>query len=293
MKDNSESIFLEDNVPIRLIQEPYYEKCLSEVSEGENLCSFCFSPDFEDFYFNEIKAIGIYHSYEDLFNKIPVNILSKLILMLKYNRYEKNKRFSGSLLADGLFQIINQYPDLIENDSYLIFPPKYGNKKNQCDYFINPLMKKFKENEILVEYITEKSERLWEIEDYKKLSRVERFEEIEGIHSITLDDLEGKKILIIDDVLTTYAIVWDLSRALKEKKAGEVNVLVAGRSRTFNKWDVPKDLNFNELLIYFSNLDIIRYPNKINEVVIKNFKFSEGVCIHVILKELERIMLYP
>ena len=279
MEDNSESILLEGKVPIRLIQEPYCKKCLNEVSEGEDFCSFCLSPDFKDFYFNEIKVLGIYHSFDTFFNRIPVNILSELIIMLKYGRYEQHRRYAGLLLADGLFQIINQYPNLIDNTSYLIAPPKYGNEENQCDYIINPLREKLKENKILVENITEKAVRLRNTENYKKLSREERFEEIEGIHSIDIKDLEGKKVLIIDDVLTTYATVWDLSRSLKEKNAGEINVLVAGRSRTFDEWDVPKDLSFNELLIYFSNLDIIRDPNKINEVVIRNFEFLKDKYI--------------
>jgi len=245
-----EKLFLEGKIPIRLVQSPYCKKCMDFVNQGEDKCYYCEHPPpiVEDWHFNKVLCLGIYHSYDDDFsNKIPINIISNLIYILKFRKTEIFKNYAGKLLADGLFQLITKTPEIFENTKYITTSPKFDKlDKINCEYIINPLLRKMKENGFDVENILNNTERLRDVGDNKTKPLEQRFNDIHGVHNIVGEDLAGKKVLIIDDVYTTGSTVWDLARALKEKNAGEINILVAGRARSTNSWKVPENFDFHE-----------------------------------------------
>ncbi|HDZ18948.1 hypothetical protein LCGC14_1399010 [marine sediment metagenome] len=274
----NEKIFLEGKIPIRLIQKPFCNICMDFVNQGEDNCYNCNHPPpiVENWYFNKVLCLGIYHSYgndDDLSNKIPINIISSLIYLLKFKRTETFKNYAGKLFADGLFQLIIKNPEIFENTKYITSSPNFKKvRKINCEYIIKPLLRKMKENGFDVENILENTERLRDVGENKKKLREQRFNDISGIHNIIGMDFAGKKVLIIDDVYTTGSTVWDLARALKERNAGEINILVAGRVRSYNSWNVPENLDFYELILYFSYLDIDRAPKIIDTVKVKHLE---------------------
>ena len=86
-------------------------------------------------------------------------------------------------------------------------------------------------------------------------------------------------MLILDDVVTSKSTIWDISRELKEKNAGEINVLTLGRNllsiNNNMEEDVSSNLNFYELTTYFSNLDNILESKNIEKVKIKESEIAD------------------
>ncbi len=278
-----EKIYLEGKIPVRLIQQPFCKICMDNVNQGEVVCYSCENPlpIVEDWYFNKVICLGKYHSYDNkdgLSNKIPINIISNLIYILKFKETKNFKVYAGKLLADGLFQLINKNPEIFKNTKYITASPNFNKfRKINCEYVIIPLLKKMNKNGFDIENILNNTERLREVGENKNKLLDQRFNDIYGVHNIVGKDFAGKDVLIIDDVYTTGSTVWDLARALKERNAGEVNVLVVGRAIGYNSWKVPENFEFGELILYFSFLDIDRAPKKINDVKVTHLEVLDNI----------------
>lgn len=250
---------------------------MNQVEEGLDLCSICSCPPniVKEWYFNKVKTLGIYNAYPIGNDVVPINILSELIFLLKFKKGEKFKKYAGKLLADGMSHIFIQNADLFENTAYVTIPPKYNREeKNQCIYLVNPFLRKLKKLGFNLESIIENTFKLRDTGKNKGKTLEERFNGIQGVHQIDIENLQEKDVLIIDDVFTVGSTVWDLSRALKEVNAGVINILVAGRHMLFNEWSIPelmwsKELSFEDLIMYFSRLDMDREIRKIKNVKLK------------------------
>ena len=281
-------ILLEERIPIKTIEEPSCKRCMDNVDTGKDLCKACEYPHpiVNDWYFNKVKCLGKYKYYGDNRFKIPINILSILISLLKSKKKTiKPKEYAGKLLADGLFQIFNKFSDIFENSLYLAFSPKFDTlQKNQCDYIVDPLLKRLKKEGIKIVNISNKIERVKNVGKNMGKDIDQRFLDIEGVHKVNGIDLKGAKVIIIDDVYTIGSTSWDLSRALKEQNAGEINVLAAGRHILYNKWIEKEYCNFDELILYFSNLDIDRNRSLIDKVRIKKLVVTRENQIDACIK---------
>lgn len=277
LKENR--ILLGEKIPIKIIEEPSCAKCMNNINAGEELCGTCESPPsiVKDWYFNKVKCLGKYKYYGDSSFKIPINILSILIGLLKFNKnFIRINEYAGNLLADGLFQVFNRFFYVFENSRFIAFSPSFDESiKNQCEYIINPLLTRLKEKGIKLVNITSNVERVNDVGENKDKSFLQRFQDIKGVHKVNGIDLKGAKVVILDDVYATGSTSWDLSRALKEQNAGEINVLAAGRHILYNQWIEKEYNNFNELILYFSNLNIDRTRRKIEDVEIKELNISK------------------
>ena len=281
-------ILLKERIPIKTIEEPFCKKCMNNVDTGKDYCKTCeyHHPIVNDWYFNKVKCLGKYNYFKVDNFKIPINILSILISHLKSKKKTiKTKEYAGKLLADGLFQIFNKFSDIFENSLYLAYSPKFDkSQKNQCDYIVDPLLKRLKKEGIKIVNISNKIERVKNVGKNMGKDFDQRFLDIEGVHKVNGIDLKGAKIIIIDDVYTIGSTSWDLSRALKEQNAGEINVLAVGRHIFYDKWIEKEHSNFNDLILYFSDLDIDRDKTKIDEVNIKKLTISRDNQINACFK---------
>ena len=270
-------ILLEERIPIITIEEPFCKRCMDNVDTGKDRCETCKSPpsNVNDWYFNKVICLGKHNYYKVNNFKIPINILSILISLLKFNRNIETNKYAGRLLADGLFQTFNKFSHIFDNSKFLAFSPKFDkSEKNQCDYIVDPLLRRLKEKGINLDNIGSEIERVKDVgKNIDKLFN-QRFLDIEGVHKVNGIDLKGAKVIIIDDVYTIGSTSWDLSRALKEQNAGEINVLAAGRHILYDKWIEKEHRNFDDLILYFSDLDIDRDKIKIDEVNIKELNRS-------------------
>jgi predicted amidophosphoribosyltransferase len=281
------TICLDGKIPIRVINKPYCQRCMNALVEGQRFCDICVNPPFDgdNWYFNEVKALGIYHNYKTSDYQIPINNLTELVNILKFRQHNKFKKYAGELIADGLFQLTQTYPKLIEDTTYITIIPKFNTTEvNQCDFILKPLMTKFSESGSEIQDISSTVVRIMDIGEHKYKNLNERYDGIKGIHRVDISNLEMNKILILDDILTTGSTVWDLARALKEKNAGEINIIVAGRHYQYEKWPIAMGMEFDNLLLYFSDLDLHREKKKIDKVCIKSLSVSENKQISSIIK---------
>lgn len=217
--------------------------------------------------------------------KIDLITISLLIfyqecLILKGNIKKQKKRI-GQILADGLYYMIKRYPFLLQDESYLIIPPKNdSSEENQCLYFLNPLIKTLNKEGYNIKDLSSSINRISNIGKNRGKPMDIRFKDIKDVHKLDDVDLDGKNVLILDDVVTSKSTIWDISRELKEKNAGEINVLSIGRAllseKSIMEDDVYDDLKFNELITYFSNLESILEPKKINSLNVEKCKFENN-----------------
>jgi len=274
---------LKGKVSISLILEPYCQKCMNPIEEGEKCCGKCLNPPpiVEKWYFNRIIALGHYKTYpNENYNNIPKNIISRMILILKGN-VKKHKEEIGNMLVEGLIELSNNFNFLIDNLDYILIPPKYNlEEENQCEYLLEPFISSLEKKDISVADLTD---QLIKKEDTGKIKIIsnpnEKFETIHGSHEILIENLNNKKILILDDIVTSKSTAWDISRALKEKNAGEINILTVGRTLLRDNLEFDADLNFNELVCYFSNLDSILELEKIKNVKIDSIELNKKCLI--------------
>jgi len=279
MRNLKQKILLKGKIPIRLIDEPYCRKCMNIVGQNQEFCDFCIEPPPGgiEWYFNKIIALGHYFTYKNKpYLNIPYNILSRMILILK-GEVKKQKLKVGEFLAEGLWEIIQENPFLIKDTKYILIAPKNDpSQENQCSFILKPILEILKKDNINLKDISDSVIKTRNTKENKLLLRDERFINVKGSHEINIENLKGNNVLVLEDVVTTGATTWDISRALKEKYAGEINILSLGR--TLFESDIvlfKHELNFNELLIYFSNLDIILDLEKIQQVNINSYQLTE------------------
>lgn len=282
-------ILLKERIPIKKIEEPFCKKCMNDIHGERDTCERCKSPHrlVNDWYFNTVRCLGKYNYFENNDYKIPINYLSILISLLKLKTKNKIKAniYAGKLLADGLFQIFNKFSHIYDESRYLAYSPNFDKKqKSHCDYIVEPLLKRLKKEGFDIFNIVGNIERVKYIGKNKEKLYDKRFEDIKGVHNVSGIDLNDAKVIIIDDVYTTGSTSWDLSRALREQNAGEINVLAAGRNIFYNKW-IEKDYeNFNDLILYFSNLDIDRKRSLIDKVEITKLVMLKNNQINACIK---------
>lgn len=269
-----EQFLLDDEVTIESFPKNSCKICLNQLQTGEDKCVQCLDPPpfVGDWYFECVNALGLYHKYKQDGYSIPINILSDLILLLKFRKGKEFKNFAGSLLAKGLFKILEQMGDFYGDISYIVISPKFKRtEENQVTYILNPFMEILRKKGYDIKNISNYVKRLRDVGKNKGKGFKERFRDIKGVHEVELDDLEYKDVVILDDIFTTGSTSWDLARALKEKNAGKIFVLVAGRHWLFDEWPINElysggNFSFSYLINYFSRMDYIRDKNKISKV---------------------------
>ncbi len=281
MNGVNDIIFLDGKIPIKTIQLPFCYKCMDHISSGCDFCLNCENPPSYTrgkWFFNCIRALGIYSQIKYGDYLVPINLLSELLVLLKFKRMTKFKKYAGSLLADGLFQIVKNNIELFQGSSYIITSPKFSSaEKNNVEFIIRPLLPKLNSIGFSIDNITYKAKRNKDIGQSKSLGTFEnRFEAIGGVHDIELEDLHNKKVILIDDIITSGSTAWDLSRALKDKNAGDINILAAGKNQTRYQWPITKfdDFSFDYLMLYFSKMDFHRDIDKIEKCNVEQLEIN-------------------
>ncbi|MFR1709860.1 MAG: ComF family protein [Clostridium sp.] len=201
------------------------DKCIicEEYEEDDYLCPRCK---------NNINILKIESSIiheEEEFKGYSLGFyaygLKKLILKFKYNK----NFLAGEILSNYMSDFILEY--LIDKIDIMTFIPssKASLKSrgfNQC--------------EVLCKYISKKCNIPYKSLLYKVsnsldqigLDSKERWDNIKDSFMIKdKKEIEGKRILIIDDVITSGATVFYAAKAIKEVNAKEVFILTVAKSR--------------------------------------------------------------
>ena len=191
--------------------------CKNEIEEGELICTKCLKGIRKVdscFYLSDIKSYSFaYYS----------SSIKKLINNFKYN----GDFYCGEYLAELLGKKIKD--ENIEADIITFVPSsKKALKKrgfNQCEFLAKILSKN-----IGIPYVNTLL-RMKDGQEQKRLSRDERlvnmeqaFQVVEGLA------LENKKILLVDDVVTTGATLVSCCNQLRKYSEVEIIILTVAKS---------------------------------------------------------------
>ena len=191
---------------------PPKKSCVICESEFIGICPLCKSKIKRVKEFNRVFSYGYYNG-----------VLKKLILEFKYN-----KNFvAGSILVDFLCDMITENKMDID---YIVYIP--SSKKairdrgfNQCEYLAQEIKKSLNIS-ICNDIIKNKN-----IKEQKLLSKEERYKNIKGAFFLRSDkNIRNKKLLLIDDVMTTGATLYECEKLLKENGALSIKLLTVAKS---------------------------------------------------------------
>jgi ComF family protein len=203
--------------------------CGRKLKTGEQfICSNCFSQiarlsdkEIENEYNRKFNNSEFVSSYTALFNFEEGGKLQDLIHELKYNRKFGIGVFLGKILADANYDLLKKW------DADLIIPiPLFHLKKiergfNQSDYIAKGVAEK-----LGIPYYTATAKRIRNTPSQTKLNLLERTENMRDAFKIKKPSkIKGKKIIIVDDVITTGATVRELAKILKESGAKDIFAL--------------------------------------------------------------------
>ena len=150
-------------------------------------------------------------------------ILKSLILKFKY---ESNYN-AGYLLANFLIEIIRESEIDIDIICYIPMIRKDERKRgfNQCKLIANEI------GYNLNIPVSNCIKKVKHTKEQKKLTKEERIKNLIGAFEVTSnEDIKNKRVLLIDDVMTTGATIGECTKILKKSGVKEIIVLTIAKS---------------------------------------------------------------
>lgn len=198
------------------MEAPFCTICAHPATDTK-LCREPHSPDG----FDKVCSMGLY--YPRRYSKN--DLLSSHILKLK-----KDREFAVPLGVGMAITINNQYTDLLESDFLVPVPCTNEEKEsrgyNQALELANVLGDKL--NIPVFQALIKNKSLSLQFKDWSS-----RQSAVDGLYSTAenaIDEIQNKKVLLVDDVLTTGSTCTECARQLKSIGARLVNVTVAGRT---------------------------------------------------------------
>ena len=192
---------------------PIEEKCMVCDEDGFiGICPSCKSR------INKAKNEGSILSYG-----FYGGILKSLILKFKY---ESNYNV-GYLLANFLIEIIKESEIDIDIICYIPMIRKDERKRgfNQCKLIANEI------GYNLNIPVSNCIKKVKHTKEQKKLTKEERIKNLIGAFEVTSnEDIKNKRVLLIDDVMTTGATIDECTKVLKKSGVKEIIVLTIAKS---------------------------------------------------------------
>lgn len=208
-----ELIYYKDEKCILCEKDIYDDRIICKTCEDNiKICEDSFEIGYDDKKFQCYSSA--YYS----------GTMMELIIKLKY----KNSFRAGDVVANCMKNtIVNNHIDF---DAFTYVPmTKKALKKrgyNQAEYLANSL-KKYTDKPVI-----SCLSKVKETKDQIGLSKMERWNNMRGsFTTYNKKRIKDKKILLIDDVLTTGATAFECCMELFENGVGEINVLTGAKSR--------------------------------------------------------------
>jgi ComF family protein len=200
---------------INFIKEDYCLKCGKLILPNQE---FCYDCQHSNHYFDQARSVGLYDSG-----------LKEYIKLFKYSKYRTLTEPLGDLMSSytNRFYNINDF-DII---TYVPVHKKRLDERGFNQAFL--LAKRIGENlKIDVESLLIRNK---DTIKQSKLSRKERLRNLKSKFKIKGNiNIDGKRILLVDDVYTTGATVNELSRILLNNRAESIKVITLASGRDLN-----------------------------------------------------------
>jgi competence protein ComFC len=192
-----------------VLTDPFCPYCKSFVEEEKTECSFCkFAGEFsEDHKISLVRSLGRFDDY-----------YRELVHRFKYGK----KIPLGKRLGQRLGETIND-DSIFSKSDFLIPVPLHKSRYRE---------RGFNQSEIIAEEISKATglpflkdmlKRKKNTKDQTNLSPQQREENVRGAFVVTEPEMiNGKKIILVDDVITTGATLSECARMLKQAGAEKI-----------------------------------------------------------------------
>ena len=208
-----------------LLDYIYYRKCYlcAKKCTGSSICPECLQAIYDNFSFqrNKVAGLDIYTGavYEE-------NLL-KIIRALKYHK----KRDFAIILSDIIFQCIKNFE--LDIKDFIICPvPIHNNRLKKRKYNHMELVGAELSKALNIEIRSDFLKREKDTAPLYKLTIPERKAAIDCAF-IASEEIKGKKILLIDDIITSGTTIKELSNKIFEQQPKELIIISATRSKSF------------------------------------------------------------
>lgn len=217
VRSRIETFTRSDGKKVMLLPEPYCQLCAKPVSLDFSGWKICYDCNRGESQVDEINLSRIYAATI----YVP-KVESNVLINEEIKNCKQDPSYVNNLVEVLEYVIKNKHPEL--NSMDILIPPPRGEK---TDY--NHMFEITKELYRRIGIPTK--DILCKNEDYPSqvgLDRGARIENVKGKIGCK-ERVDGKSILLVDDVVTTGATMLNSAIALKEKGAHEVVGLVIGR----------------------------------------------------------------
>lgn len=191
---------------------PPSNRCITcDAEDFIGICPYCKSKIKRVENQDDILSYGYYGG-----------VLKALILAFKYD-----KNFTaGNVISELLLNLINE--NSVEFDAIYYVPMSKSSIKkrgfNQCEIIAKKLSKSLNipvSNSLI---------KIKNTKEQKSLSKEERYKNIKGAFKIRENNIKNKRILLIDDVVTTGATLLECKKILENFDVEEITVLTIAKS---------------------------------------------------------------
>ncbi|MEM6735224.1 MAG: phosphoribosyltransferase family protein [Bacteroidota bacterium] len=149
-------------------------------------------------------------------------ITQKLLHHLKYQKKKEIAFLLGTWFAQNLNHLTID----------LIIPvPLHSQKQRKRGYNQSEFFAKGIAEILALEVLEDGITRVIPTTTQTKKSKVKRWSDMENIYSEASDEVRNKRLLVVDDVITTGATIGMLSNRLVEAEAEEIHIAAIARSK--------------------------------------------------------------
>ena len=208
-----------------LLDYIYYRRCYicSKKCVDISLCAECIDKIFSNLAFMKSNKFGL----EIYSGAIYEAELLKIIRALKYHKKAEFEK----ILSDIILKTIKNFD--LNLDDFIICPvPIHQNRMKKRKYNHMELVANSVGNALNLKVGNDFLKRIKDTEPLYKLSIPERKKTIDGAFEVS-ESIKGKKILLIDDIITSGTTVKELSKTMLEKGAEKIIVISATRAKSF------------------------------------------------------------
>ena len=201
------------------------ENCLSKMSNFESLCYICKGKS-DNFKIHDNCLENIYYDKIIILSHYKNDIISKLIKDLKFY----GKKDIAEDLWNYLWELFFENEIYKNTDNYiLVFPPMWFFKKLKKWYNHSELLAKFISKKIKIKLEQRLIRKVKTTRQQSKLSRLERKSNLINCFKIdknNIDNIDKKTFIIIDDVISTWSTINEISKELKQNWAKKIIWLI-------------------------------------------------------------------
>ena len=201
------------------IQSPYCSRCglPAEISYDfpteDFTCAACRKRPFD---FDRARSLGRYDT-----------VLKELICHLKYQRQPGAMADIASLLKDHFFTL----PEGAYRDFTVSPIPLHFRKMKDRSFDQGFLIAQEVARTLRLPFANGVLRRVKETDSLAGMTKAERWKNIRGVFEVDRPErVQGKDILLVDDVFTTGATGNEAARMLKKSQAGQVHVFTLART---------------------------------------------------------------